>query len=70
MNENEKEIKSFIETPKASGTYNKRFTNYNNSNGNIKYSNCSNKPMNNKMKSIYDKIKFNTKFRNIMKKLF
>ena len=64
MNENGKEFKSFIETPRASGTYNKRFThkniNYNNSNGNIKYSNNSSKSMNHKMKSICDKINSNT----------
>ena len=64
MNENGKEFKSFIETPRASGTYNKRFNhkniNCNNSNGNIKYSNSSNKSMNHKMKSICDKINSNT----------
>ena len=66
MNENGKEFKSFIETPRASGTYNKRFThkniNYNttNTNTNIKYSNSSNKSMNLKMKNICDKINANT----------
>ena len=65
MNENGKEFKSFIETPRASGTYNKRFThkniNYNTttSNTNIKY--CSTKSANQKIKNIYDKINSKTK---------
>ena len=66
MNENGKEFKSFIETPRASGTYNKRFThkniNYNttNNNNNINYCNSSNKSMNHKMKNICDKINKNS----------
>ena len=66
MNENGKGFKSFIETPRASGTYNKRFThkniNYNTTNTNtqIKYSNSSNKSMNQKIKNICDKINRNT----------
>jgi hypothetical protein len=55
-NENGKEFKSFIETPRASGTYIKRFShqniiNHNNAiRNNIKYSKSDN------MKLIYDKI--------------
>jgi flagellar motility protein MotE (MotC chaperone) len=66
MNENGKGFKSFIETPRASGTYNKRFThkniNYNTTNTNtqIKYSNSSNKSINQKIKNICDKINRNT----------
>ena len=66
MNENGKEFKSFIETPRASGTYNKRFThkniNYNTTNNtNIKYCSTNNKSVNQRMKSIYDKINSDTK---------
>ena len=66
MNENGKEFKSFIETPRASGTYNKGFThkniNYNTINSNmnnnyyIKFSSTNNKSMNYKMKNICDQI--------------
>lgn len=61
MNENGKEFKSFIETPRASGTYNKRFThkniNYNNSNGiYIRNPSSTNKSWSIQMKSIHDKI--------------
>ena len=66
MNENGKEFKSFIETPRASGTYNKRFThkniNFNTTNNtNIKYCSTNNKSVNQKMKSIYDRINSDTK---------
>ena len=62
MNENGKEFKSFIETPRASGTYNKRFThkniNYNSSNCNyIRNPSSTNKSWSIQMKSIHDKIK-------------
>ena len=64
MNENGKEFKSFIETPRASGTYNKRFThkniNYNTTNNNSKYWTSSNKSMTLKMKNICDKINNNS----------
>ena len=64
MNENGKEFKSFIETPRASGTYNKRFThkniNYNTTNNNIKYCSSSNKSLSQKMKNICDKINNNS----------
>ena len=67
MNENGKELKSFIETPRASGTYNKRFThknvNYNTTtttHNNIKYCNSSNKSLNQQMKNIINKINWNT----------
>jgi hypothetical protein len=66
MNENGKEFKSFIETPRASGTYNKRFThkniNHNTTNiTNIKYCSTNNKSVNLKMKSIYDRINSDTR---------
>ena len=62
LNENGKEFKSFIETPRASGTYNKRFThkniNYNSSNENyIRNPSSTNKSWSIQMKSIHDKIK-------------
>ena len=62
MNENGKEFKSFIETPRASGTYNKRFThkniNYNSSSGNyIRNPSSTNKSWSIQIKSIHDKIK-------------
>ena len=67
MNENGKELKSFIETPRASGTYNKRFThknvNYNTTtttHNNIKYCNSCNKSLNQQMKNIINKINWNT----------
>ena len=61
VNENGNEFKSFIETPRASGTYNKRFThkniNYNSTNGNfIKNPSSTNKSWSIQLKSIHDKI--------------
>ena len=72
MNENGKDFKSFIETPRASGVYNKGFThkniNYNTINSNInnnyyytKFCSTNNKSMNYKLKNIYDKINNTTK---------
>ena len=63
MNENGNECKSFIETPRASGAYNKRFTHNNinhntiNNSNNLKYSNSSSR----KMKSFYEYIDSTTK---------
>jgi hypothetical protein len=62
LNENGKEFKSFIETPRASGTYNKRFThkniNYNSSNENyIRNPSSTNKSWSIQLKNISDKIK-------------
>ena len=61
MNENGKDYSSFIETPRASGVYNKRLK-YKNSNYNINMNNTYNfKNMNIKMKKIRDKINQNAK---------
>ena len=65
MNENEKKFKAFIETPRPTENYNKRFThkniNYNTYN-NAFNNNCIsyNKSLKQKMKSIYDKINNNS----------
>ena len=61
MNENGKEFSSFIETPRASGVYNKKYR-YKNSNLNFNMNNTYNfKNMNIKMKNIRDKINQNAK---------
>ncbi len=61
MNENAKAYTSFIETPRASGVYNKRLK-YKNSNYNFNINNTYNfKNMNIKMKKISDKIAQNAK---------
>ena len=61
MNENGKDYSSFIETPRASGVYNKRLK-YKNSNYNFNINNTYNfKNMNIKMKKISDKIEQNAK---------
>ena len=61
MNENGKDYSSFIETPRASGVYNKRLK-YKNSNYNFNMNNTYNfKNMNIKMKKIRDKINQNAK---------
>ena len=64
MNENGKRFKSFIETPRASGIYNKRFThrniNFNTTNTHIKYSDRINKSLNQKIKNVFDKININS----------
>jgi len=59
-NENGKEFKSFIETPRASGTYIKRFSHKNIFNHNIAKRNNIKYYISGNMKHIYDKIKNKT----------
>ena len=72
INENEKEFKSFLETPRASGNFNKRLShkniiynsgnkNYINNNYNYGYNKSFSSQISLQMKNIWNKINYNSK---------